>query len=272
MTKICLVGIDGLRLDIARQQAATLRRLIETGALAAMRIDVPTISGPSWTTLLTGASYAEHGIVDNTFDGGSNAVLPDFLTRIADAYPAATTFAAASWPPLVDPGGPGPVIHSRQADQRAGRHVVIICNGEGGNYPAADVEVAAAAATALAAGADASFVYFGEADAAAHAHGGMSAEYRAAIGRIDDHLHAVVDAITGRAASTGEDWALVITTDHGHLDEGGHGGGSAVETASFALACCFGPTATHPGAGPKGWPERMQPIELTGWLIELASR
>lgn len=270
MGKVCLVGIDGLRLDVAREEAATLRRLIEIGSLARMRIAVPTISGPSWTTLLTGASYAEHGVVDNTFADGRHADFPDFLSMIADADPRLRTFAAATWPPLLQ--APGPVIRSRRDDQTTGRHAVVCHNGEGGDYRPADAKIAAAARAAIDTGVDASFVYLGEADAAAHGYGGLSPEYRAAIGRIDDHLRSLTEAITRRAERTAEDWVLVVTTDHGHLDQGGHGGGSDVETASFALACRFGPAAEAPGAGPKDWPDRIQPTELAGRLVELAVR
>lgn len=272
MSKVCLVGIDGLRLDVARQESPVLRRLIESGALAAMQIRMPTISGPSWTTLLTGASYDDHGIVDNTFVDGRHAELPDFLSRIAAADDSVRTFAAADWLPLVDPTSAGPVIHNRPADQHAGRHTVIIRDGEGGDYAAADAEIAAAARTALADGVDASFIYFGEADHAAHAFGGLSPEYRAAIGRIDDHLQSVVDVITQRAAEHGEDWVLVITTDHGHLDQGGHGGDSELETTSFALACSFGPGGGAGPAAPRDWPAHLQPTELAPRLIDLASR
>ena len=272
MSKVCLVGIDGLRLDVARQESATLRSLIDSGTLAAMTIRVPTISGPSWTTLLTGAGYDDHRIVDNTFVDGRHAELPDFLSRVAAADDSVRTFAAADWPPLVDPDSVGPVIHNRAADQQAGRHDVVIGDGEHGDYEVADVEIAQAARLALADGVDASFIYFGEADHAAHAFGGLSPQYRAAIRRIDDHLRAVVDTITDRAADHGEDWVLVVTTDHGHLDQGGHGGDSELETTSFAVARSFGPRTDAAPAAPHDWPIRMQPTELAPWLIALASR
>lgn len=270
MGKLCLVGIDGLRLDVARDEAPTFRQLTEVGSLARMQIAVPTISGPSWTTLLTGAAYADHKVVDNTFADGRHTDFPDFLTRIAAADPRSRTFAAATWPPLLQ--SPGPVLAPRPDDQATGHHTLVCRDGEGGDYRPADAEVAAAARAAVAQGVDASFVYLGEADAAAHGHGGLSPEYRAAIGRIDDHLRTLAAAITRRAETAAEDWALVVTTDHGHLDQGGHGGGSDVETASFALACCFGPAAPAPGAGPAGWPERMDPTDLAGRLVGLAAR
>ncbi|MBO0812344.1 MAG: alkaline phosphatase family protein [Microlunatus sp.] len=269
--KVCLVGIDGLRLDLAQQEAETFRRLAAVGSLAAMTIDVPTISGPSWTTLLTGAAYAEHKIIDNTFAGGRNAELPDFLSKIAAADPRIRTFAGAAWLPLVDPAGPGPVIHARAGDQRLGRHTVLCRDSDGGDYAPADAEITTAASAAIAEGVDASFVYLGEADAAAHAYGGLSPQYRAAIGRIDDHLRSLVGAVAERATGTGENWVLAVTTDHGQLDAGGHGGGSELETTSFALACCFGPGTAIQGAGPRGWPERMQPTELSGRLIGFAA-
>ena len=73
MTKILLIGIDGLNLPTAIEgdapPAPTLASLIARGAYARMTVEVPTWSGPSWATLLTGATYAEHGITENTLSG-----------------------------------------------------------------------------------------------------------------------------------------------------------------------------------------------------------
>ncbi len=62
------------------------------------------------------------------------------------------------------------------------------------------------------------WIYVGDVDRAGHRHGGDSAAYRAAALR--------ADAVVGRAAQTLDltKDALVVVSDHGHLDRGGHGG------------------------------------------------
>lgn len=267
MTKICLIGIDGLRLDVARESAPTLAGLLDRGAFATMEMEVPTVSGPGWCSLLTGASHAEHGIVDNTLAGGRHAELPDLLSQAWTRDPTRTTFAAGGWPPLIDPDGIGPIVHSRPEAQQSGRHTVFASAGDVIGQQKADEEIVEAAAAALADGPDASFVYFGQADEAAHAFGGLSPEYRQSIARIDDHLSRLLAVIGSRVDDHGEDWAVIFTTDHGHRDEGGHGGDTPIERASFALALTYGPNATGPG--PADWPAEMAPTELTPRTLAL---
>lgn len=267
MSKVCLVGIDGLRLDIARQCAPTLNRLLDTGSLAIIEMEVPTISGPGWTSLLTGASHAEHLVVDNTLVPGRNAELPDFLSRAHAADPSRTTFAGGSWPPLIDPDGIGPIVHARPAQVSAGQHTVAHADGTAIGHEKADAEVTARAVSALAAGPAASFVYLGQVDETAHAHGALGPEYRQAVERVDDHLRQLLEVIGSRAEVDAEDWTVVITTDHGHRDEGGHGGDTAIERASFALAVGFGPSV-EPG-GPSDWPDTMAAHDLAPRLLAL---
>jgi len=53
-----------------------------------------------------------------------------------------------------------------------------------------------------------------------------------------------------------------VVTDHGHRDEGGHGGDSAQERASFVIA--HGINREHPN-----WPANLQPQDLAGLILEL---
>jgi predicted AlkP superfamily pyrophosphatase or phosphodiesterase len=59
-------------------------------------------------------------------------------------------------------------------------------------------------------------------------------EYETAIRRCDAHRGELLDAIQARPDS--EEWAVIVTTDHGHLDAGGHGGDSLVERQVW-IAC-----------------------------------
>jgi len=240
--KLLLVGIDGLRIDDALRAPAIAPRLSALGAagvLLPMTMEVPTISGPGWSSILTGTRLAEHGVVDNLFEGHRLREHQDLLARAAATRPGCTTFAAVDWPPLVDPDGPGPVIAPRPGCADA--HVVVARDGETRGYEPMDAEIAAAARTHLReAGPDVSFVSLGEVDEAGHRYGGIAPEYAAAIVRVDALLGGILDVIDERARSHGEDWLVAVTTDHGHLDEGGHGGGSALERRSFLALCRFG--------------------------------
>jgi hypothetical protein len=55
-------------------------------------------------------------------------------------------------------------------------------------------------------------------DHAGHSHGGRSSEYAAAVRQQDELLATVLPAWIGAG------YTVVVTSDHGHLAEGGHGG------------------------------------------------
>ncbi|RKR76158.1 alkaline phosphatase family protein [Frondihabitans australicus] len=251
--KILLIGIDGLRLDDALGAGAAphLAALLADGVLHRLTMEVPTISGPGWSSLLTGLSHAEHGVFDNSFHGHTLFRGTDLLTQAFAGDPLRGTFVATGWPPIADPQGPGPIIATRLDQQRVGLHRIVIRDGETYGYRYADGDVAAFARLAIRdAGPHASFVYLGEVDEAGHLYGGVSPEYTAAIGRVDEHLGSIVDVVRARAASADEDWLVGVTTDHGHLDQGGHGGDDPVLTSSFLALARFTPSGVEAvGAG-----------------------
>ncbi len=118
-SKILLIGIDGLNLDTALENAPTLLALKEKGFFTPITIEPPTWSGPSWSTLLTGTKHSQHGVIDNSFTGHKLLHHPDLLSQAFYQDQSTTTFAAAGWPPLVDPIGHGPVIHERREQAKA---------------------------------------------------------------------------------------------------------------------------------------------------------
>lgn len=265
--KVCLVGIDGLRVEdaLAGPDAPSLTAFAAGGVLTSMRMEVPTISGPGWTSILTASRHADHGVFDNTFHGHRIAGNADLLSRAYFADQGITSYAASGWPPLTDPAGPGPVIAWREDQQRAGRHRVVVRDGETYGYRRADAEVAAFSRMVLGqAGPDVSFVYLGEVDEAGHCHGGTSREYAEALRRVDEHLGALLGTIRQRTQEHDEDWLVGITTDHGHLDEGGHGGAQDVVRRSFFAAGRFGP---HAASGPAELPDRIAPEEIVPYLL-----
>jgi predicted AlkP superfamily pyrophosphatase or phosphodiesterase len=278
--KVLLVGIDGLRIDDALAArsadgapvAPALAALVGAGVLLPMRMELPTISGPGWSSILTGATHAEHGVFDNSFHGHTLTRNADLLSRAYFADQSRTTFAASSWPPITDPAGPGPIVAARPDEARRGVHRSVVRDGELYGYRWADGEIAATARFWIRyAEPDVSFVYLGEVDEAGHLYGGTSDEYTAAIARVDGLLAEVerrtTSASTAGASTAGgaeaEAWTVAVTTDHGHLDEGGHGGGEDVLRRSFLAMRTY-------GADAPALPERtsIEPWEIVPTLLE----
>ncbi|VEI12852.1 alkaline phosphatase family protein [Trueperella bialowiezensis] len=263
--RLLLIGVDGTRWSIVAEDGVgeAMSRLAREGSWHRMEMEVPTISAPGWGSILTGATHAEHGLRDNSCVGGRTWNYPDFLSQAFYADQSTHTFAAAGWPVLVDPHGLGPIIHPRMEQQYAGLHNVIVRDGETFGYELVDAQIADIAAAKLrsARAFDVGFVYFCDVDDAGHVYGLLGEEYRAAIRRVDKHVERLVSIIAQRAEDNpAEEWLVVVTTDHGHRDEGGHGGASDAERESWVIAW------TPDGALPS-WPERIEPWELAGLML-----
>lgn len=242
--RVLLIGIDGVRPDVlAEVPTPVMDSLAESGWYTAVaRTTTPSVSGPAWSSILTGVWPAKHGVLDNGFEGRRYSEYPDFLTLAERERPALATFAALDWMPLASLEGGGPAL-SGAID------TIVAVDGYELGWAEADSAVAARAARHLAsADADAAFVYLGNPDETSHRHGSIGVEYREAIALSDRHVGWLLEALRARPTYTEEDWLVLISTDHGRREDGGHGGDSPEEMTIFILA--GGPvTRSWPAAG-----------------------
>ncbi|ATG50485.1 hypothetical protein CFK38_02315 [Brachybacterium vulturis] len=283
--KLLLIGLDGVRIDVAlptaialhegfdrpdrpadprfaaeprpadppqmpapgdAPAAPTLARLLEGGAVLPVWMTPPTDSGPGWASLLTGTTHEQNNVWWNEFVGHRLARTPDLLSQVFFADPSARTFAASTWDALVAAGSAGPVIHQRVDQQLGGQHQLMTATDFSRGCVSADVQVRTRAAWVLNhEGPDAAFVYFEGADEAGHAHGAASAQYRAAITAVDEHVRYLVKAVSERYEQLGEEWLIAVVTDHGHKPEGGHGEDEEDVRRSFLLLHRVGPDGSH---------------------------
>jgi predicted AlkP superfamily pyrophosphatase or phosphodiesterase len=230
--KVLLIGIDGVRSDVLAEVPTPN---IDSLAAAGMFVDsIPTkaqtISGPAWSSILTGVWPDKHLVVSNDLSTNNFAHYPDFLTRLELVNAAFATFAVLDWPPLGTKAAGGPLI-SEAIDTK-----INIDGDELGYRPADSLSVAAAVKHLADRDPDAVFVYLGYPDVAAHESGGLSPEYMASIAVADAQVGELTAALRRRSTYGNEDWLILICTDHGHLAEGGHGGDSPEETMIFYLA------------------------------------
>ena len=243
--RVLLIGIDGVRPDVlAEVPTPNMDALAASGWYTAeARTTTPSVSGPSWSSMLTGVWPEKHGVTDNNFTGRDYDAWPSFLTRIEGERPALATFAALDWLPLAELEGGGPVLPA-SIDTR------VVLNGYDLGWAEADTELNAQAVRHLGtADPDAMFVYLGNPDETSHQHGSIGVEYRDAIALADRHVGMLVEAVRARPGYADEDWLVLISTDHGRRADGGHGGDSPEEMTIFILAS--GPaTATWPPPRP----------------------
>jgi len=235
--KVLLIGIDGVRPDVlAEVSTPHIDALAATGAYTATaRTGMPSVSGPSWSSMLTGVWPEKHGVVDNDFTGKRYDFYPDFLTRIERVRPELATFAVVDWEPLGAAEDGMPTLGA-EIDVK---HVL---DGYEVGWAEGDERSVALAVEHLAtADPDALFVYLGNPDEVSHEHESIGREYRDAIALSDAHVGRLVAAVSARATHAREDWLILVSTDHGRTSEGGHGGDTPEERTIFFLAS--GPSA-----------------------------
>ncbi|NUW42751.1 alkaline phosphatase family protein [Nonomuraea rhodomycinica] len=210
---------------------ATATQYIQAADEESVRvIRARTDSGPGWASIATGVWPDKHGVVDNGFAAPQFTKYPDFLTRAQEARPDLVTAAFFSWAALAEHGAFGPAIGTR-----------FVLDGYALTWSVADRQVADAARDHLAsAGPDLSFVYLGDTDEVAHALGPLCPEYADALLLQDAYLGGLLDAIRARPSFGHERWTVLVTTDHGHVDAGGHGGVSGEERTVFVIGARLG--------------------------------
>jgi predicted AlkP superfamily pyrophosphatase or phosphodiesterase len=185
--------------------------------------------------MLIGVGPEKHGVLNNNFATNHYDEYPDFLTRIEGVRSDLRTFVAADWLPLVTEAGGGPLV-TDAVDRK------FVVDGYEVGWETGDSLGVMATLEELRTGdPDVLFVYLGAPDEISHTIAGIGREYRDAIATADRHVGRLVDAVMSRPSFPGEDWLVLVSTDHGRTLDGGHGGDSPEETTVFFLAS--GPSA-----------------------------
>jgi type I phosphodiesterase/nucleotide pyrophosphatase len=183
--RVVWVLIDGLRLDASREMSA-LNRLRAQGEDVSGRAEFPTFSGPNFVAQASGIEPPGSGVLSNGYPG---EVALDSVFRRAKM--AGLRTAVLTTDP--DPGLSS--IYASWMDD-------TVVEDPDVHLPPASLV----------------FVHIGYVDRAGHRWGAASPQYSAAVARADEAIGRVARALDPARE------ALIVTSDHGHLDEGGHGG------------------------------------------------
>ncbi|NMM90876.1 nucleotide pyrophosphatase [Rhodococcus sp. SRB_17] len=226
--KTVVIGLDGTMLShIKNADAPNLHKLIAEGTSGESSIlGHTTISGPSWSTILTGVWDTKHGVKDNTFVGARYDLYPTVFTQVEAAKPSLLTESISTW------GG----INNIASNGTPKADLVITTPGAG-SVAATDTATANAVAAAITdRGPDLIFTQLDQVDGAGHVAGTNGPGYDEGIASVDVEVGKIVDAVDARAAKTGEQWTVLVTADHGHKPTGGHGGQTPAEATTFVIA------------------------------------
>lgn len=232
--KTLVIGLDGGMLDyIESGNTPHMHDLMEKGTFAHSQLYATsnsphpsqlggsTGSGPGWSSILTGVWPDKHGVRDNSFAGKDYETYPSFLDRVEQVNPDLNTLGIASWNPVVADEGQ---IISPAVDE------VIATSGS--DDRAEEVLVERLSGT----GPDVSFIQLNEPDIVGHSYGSESPLFTAALEKQDERIGNFLAAIDARETRAQENWNIIITSDHGHLPTGGHGGTHPTERATFVIA------------------------------------
>jgi len=254
---VLVIGVDGVRFDLLGPGITpSIWEVGQAGFLGPVLIDeaTPTWSGPCWATIATGAAVAEHGITGNDLTGHRLADHPDFVTRATRAG-LSTLLAVSGWPPLALAKDGGPLFaEATRREFVAAPETSLVA------WDDADEATTGLAATILAGdGPRLSFVYLGAVDISGHITG-AGAVYRAATLAADRRVARLLAAVRSRPSHELQDWTVVVVTDHGHLDQGGHGGREPEVATAWAAAA-------GPGIRPGGPPLITRQTEVAPLVL-----
>lgn len=230
--KILIIGVDGCRPDaLLAANTPHLDKLIATGAFADQAQCLPdrptvgdSISGPGWSSILTGVWAEKHGVTDNRFADKHYDQHPHFFQYVKQHNPEAITASVVSWRPIAEH------IVSAAALNAKGR----------GDDDTTDQAVTLLTEKDV----DALFVHLDDVDHAGHAsgYGPQSPEYVKAIEQADQRIGRLIEAMHARPTFAKENWLILVTTDHGGRDKG-HGGGADDPLKRTVFVLVSGPAA-----------------------------
>ncbi len=249
--KAIFILLDGIPADvIERVPTPALDAIAAVGGFARAHVggerggptETPTVSAPGYMSLITGTWANKHNVRGNS-NQSPNYHYWNVFRIVESVEPSRKTALFSTWTDnrtvLIGLGRPGAgdfqidhVADGFELDtiayphDRASRYILAI-----------DERVTAEAAAHIAAvGPDLSWVYLQHTDDAGHARGD-SEFFSAAVQQADAMIGRIWDAVQRRQAG-GEDWMIVVTTDHGRDVATGrrHGGQSDRERMTWIVS------------------------------------
>ena len=209
--RVVMVVIDGLRDDASRTMAS-ISALRARGADVRLTVPEPSLSYPTWTTIMTGAPQQISGVTTNWFEG------PVSVETLLDVAAGSGRTVAVSGPADLDEMFRASVVATASA----------LAEWDYEGYRSGEIVDEALALDAGLGGADFLFVLLPDVDNAGHSFGGASPEYAAVVADVDADLTRLIEGTDDGQT------IFVVLPDHGHIDTGGHGGWEEPVIRTFA--------------------------------------
>jgi hypothetical protein len=236
---VLVIGVDGTNLSriLADAENDNFFALMDDGTTAASSIvGHTTISGPSWSAILTGVWSERTGVINNVFTPWTYDRWPTVFNQLETHNPDIDTTAIANWNVINAMSGAGsiPVDTNVYIAQIEGDTNWLETDDAVGDATVDAIENTAAGAPSFL------FSYFVGVDENGHLYGGASPQYAEAIRNVDDNLGDILAAVEAWETANPDEgeWTIIVVTDHGHQPQKGFGHGFQTpdETATFVIA------------------------------------
>ena len=219
--RVIIVGIDGAGQFFRDGEMPNFQRIFKNGAVKYnVRTEVLTDSAPNWTSMLSGVSYFKHHIQNddaavNVRTGDTKYPTVFGVLRKTDRESALASFSNWTNTNIGIVENDIGVMQCTIPDDR--KLCANVCDYlDKGNAPRL------------------LFTLFDDVDSAGHVYGSASEEYFAALRTADEYLGKIYDACERNGLL--EDGLFIVTADHGHTVQGGHGRFSKNESLTTIAA------------------------------------
>ncbi len=207
--KVLIIGVDGFRADAIQPDISPfLFSLSESKTTyynnRHLAVDIPW-SGPNWSSILTGVQVDKHQVERNDFSNHNFSNYPHFFEYAEKSSCGVQTVSLVNWLPINEHIAPGSVDYAPKetlfADKEIYKKTIDILVDKKPINP------------------DFMFTYFHDLDAAGHVYGFSPdvTEYAETVSRVDSYIEDIFWVIERKRAD-GEDWMVIITSDHGGED------------------------------------------------------
>lgn len=205
---VLLIIVDGLRLDTSRELPTW--NAIRQGAAGGPAADLsavtgqPSLSNPAAAVIPSGTSQEIHGVTTNWYEGLLQ--VDNLFTAAARSGRTTTVVAGKGWVDLYgDSIGTMYKFDDAAADYDElvlDQALTVLNAAKSGQSPWPDLMI----------------VHFGGVDVASHKFGAISPENLAVALKLDGYIGRLLEVYDLQSRT------VILTSDHGHIDTGGHGG------------------------------------------------
>lgn len=239
--KVLIIGLDGCRPDaMLAGNTPNIKRLAEEGIFSwNAQTEIRTISGPAWTSLLTGVHSDKHRVYDNNFKP-RNKSFKTIYTLLKQRNPSLKVVAHSHWKPIITKIFEKGILSSKSSgsDLKMTQNLVKDINSDKG---------------------DLYFVQLDDIDAAGHRHSYSpnSKKYVECIEERDQMIGEIMTAVKNRLNN--EDWLVCVVSDHGGS---GHGHGKPVLDDLTIVFVMWGKSIKNKGEILTSDEERVEIIDI----------